>query len=218
MAAVAPMKEQMQEEDQLVLPIDIGDGQIPLPIGFSEMDDLRRRAYFRGEPDVDLETPEKQLLLRLGVDVPMKEWIAPHLPAFFMNLQNCQSPLQMQLSSKCSLNQLVLWNILFADTAATRSRLKADGDLSAMTSGVDLAKTARALKALKQPPWPRPMPNTGEEETEEDYARLFTLIPIAPVAAAAAAGAAGAAAGATAPVPELEEVAMISKLFTLTTK
>jgi hypothetical protein len=175
-SAASATSASLAEEEPLVLPIDIGDGQIPLSIGFSELDDLRRRAYFRGESDAELESAEKDLLRRLGVDEPMKDWIAPHLPSFFMNLQNCQTPLQMQLSSKCSLNQLVLWNILFADTAATRSRLKADRDLSSKLSGIDLATKARALRALRQP-FAQAMSNSDEEK-EEDFTRLFTLVPV----------------------------------------
>jgi hypothetical protein len=159
-------------------PVNLGDGGQPLSIGFSELDDDRRRAFFRGaaqETGAFLTDNERLLLTKLGMDerVTQGELIAPYLASFFSNLEHCQTPAQLQLSSRCSLNQMVLWNLMFMNGEHTKRRLAAQRNTHEYASATDLVRLTKALSVFDAPV---AGPNVIGEETDQDILRLFTLV------------------------------------------
>jgi hypothetical protein len=184
-------------------------GKTALSIDFSYLADERRRAYFRGESGNEL-TPNEEAVLNLlgiGTDASIKASVAPYLADFFMNLRYCQTPTQLQLSSKCSLNQMVLWNIHFADEHATRKRIDAERQLRTPTT--TLAGILPVVPLMN-------MLQRAEEEVgpEEDNAAILQLFELSPYVVPEAITKAKAKAPNAKTVPTSEDDA-IRDIFTL---
>jgi hypothetical protein len=92
-------------------------------------DRIRRRAYFLTRDETKaLTDDETRLLTDLGIDSVMINQLRLYLPAFFDNIQNCNTDAGMILKQSCAVPHYVLWSILFANKVKTAEKVKANKD------------------------------------------------------------------------------------------
>jgi hypothetical protein len=89
----------------------------------TDSDHERRKLYFKGRPEAQLDPLEKAILTALGVDKAMEKSLAPYLADFFKLLPSCSSDTSLLLSKQCELPHFVLWSILFANKDRIQNRI-----------------------------------------------------------------------------------------------
>jgi hypothetical protein len=148
----------------------------PFSIGFGEIDDARRRGYFKGSGG-NLTPQEKSLLLSIGIDVILENSLKPYLADFFSSLQTCSSDTNLILSKDCETAYFVLWSALFHNRAETTRRMAVDS--GGVIDDLDLAQDSALITGLK----PKPK-KVIKEIDDSDINALFSLVIVPSVEAA----------------------------------
>ena len=136
-----------------------------LPVGPS--DTIRRRAYFanKKDPNNQLKPEELDILAALGIDITARDCFDKDMPAFFDQLENCQSDSSLVLSKQCELVHHILWQSLFYAQQYSKERYDLNLKTKKPLADLSVAINDAVLNDL-QP----------VREDLNDIDRLFTLL------------------------------------------
>ena len=92
----------------------------------AELDNLRRRQYFRSYPNptVKLMPEEDRILAALGIDDETKLSLRTYLAKFFEELPHCQSDASLILNQQCEVPYYIMWSTQLAAQHKLGERIK----------------------------------------------------------------------------------------------